>query len=116
MKNKSLTLIYAILVSTQIFGEIVKTDFWSLNKTTKEGANYRLEFEDLRETLNVAPQTFKKIISLALKYYYHFNTKFIDSYFFNPYQLCSIITSYGIKSCGIYFHIYPPQINYQPRN
>ena len=66
MKNKSLTLIYAILVSTQIFGEIVKTDFWSLNKTTKEGANYRLEFEDLRETLNVAPQTFKKIISKSI--------------------------------------------------
>jgi len=66
MKNKSLTLIYAILVSTQVFGEIVKTDFWSLNETSKEGANYRLEFEDLIETLNVAPQTFKKIISKSI--------------------------------------------------
>jgi hypothetical protein len=60
------TLIYAILVSSQISGETVNQDFWSFKETNKEGANYRLEFDNLIEVLNFAPQTFERITSKSI--------------------------------------------------
>ena len=60
------TLIYAILVSSQISGETANQDFWSLKETNKDGASYRLEFESLIEVLNFAPKTSERIISKSI--------------------------------------------------
>ncbi len=60
------TLIYAILVSSQISGEPVNQDFWSLKEINKEGANYRLKFENLIEVLKFAPRTSERISSKSI--------------------------------------------------
>ena len=59
-------LICAILVSSQISGESVNQDFWSLKEINKEGANYSLEFENLIGVLKFAPQTSERISSKSI--------------------------------------------------
>ena len=59
-------LICAILVSSQISGESVNQDFWSLKEINKEGANYSLGFEDLIGVLKFAPQASERISSKSI--------------------------------------------------
>ena len=45
------TLILILQLSTYIFGELTKKDFWILNGKTSEGSNFELLFTSLKDVL-----------------------------------------------------------------
>ena len=49
------TFILTLQLSTYIFGELTKKDFWTLNGKTSEGSNFELLFTSLKDILTDVP-------------------------------------------------------------
>ena len=54
------TLILTLQLSTYIFGELAKKDFWILNGKTSEGSNFELLFTSLKDVLTDVPHVSEK--------------------------------------------------------
>ena len=54
------TLILTLQLSTYIFGELTKKDFWTLNGKTSEGSNFELLFTSLKDVLTDVPHVSEK--------------------------------------------------------
>ena len=54
------TFILTLQLSTYIFGELTKKDFWTLNGKTSEGSNFELLFTSLKDVLTNVPHVSEK--------------------------------------------------------
>ena len=54
------TLVLSLQLSTYIFGELTKKDFWILNGKTSEGSNFELLFTSFKDVLTDAPHVSEK--------------------------------------------------------
>ena len=100
--------ICTILVLSQLYGESVNHDFWSLKEIDEKGAKYSLQFENLIGALKFAPQTSERISSKIILSMPSFlgeksNFKFYESSVMHPnlakrYQNISSFIGIGIEN------------------
>ena len=100
--------ICTILVLSQLYGESVNHDFWSLKEIDEKGAKYSIQFENLIGALKFAPQTSERISSKIILSMPSFlgeksNFKFYESSVMHPnlakrYQNISSFIGIGIEN------------------